>query len=482
MQRHLLLLAIAACNASSDAAPDASSPPPEIDAAVTPTWEADVRLTNDAAASTTTFNFARDIALTSDGSVHVAWFDTRDGREQIYVARSKDGGTTWDTATKIAPSANQQLHASIAASGSNVYVAWHEIRNGMYYVVVDRSEDNGATWKAPITLTTTGKSAHPSIAADGDTLHVVYNDTNTYTEIWYARSSDRGATFNTPTQLSPASSESWVGGVNVSGARVVASWVDYKDANEEEYLRISDDGGATWSTTTRMTNDAADSWAPSVAISGDTIHFAWFDRRDSQYTDTDVETYLDGIGTLVGLSLPAAPARTPDHYYLYDFLTRLQTKVTAIQQAAQPYVMNGGDPNVLMARFTEYQKRFATWAMSWEVYYKRSTDGGKTWSTDKRITNAQYLSQRPSIVAIGDRVDMVWFDGRDGTGMGDDETEIYATHSLDGGATWSTDERLTNAAGKSMFVSMAATEDRLHVVWLDARDGNDEIYYKRETR
>src|SRR5262245_49715396 len=96
--RAILITMLAACRAASEPDRGVSG----ADALGAPVWEADVRLTNDAADSLTTYNFARGVALTADGAVHVAWYDTRDGVSQIYHARSLDGGTTWEPPRAIA--------------------------------------------------------------------------------------------------------------------------------------------------------------------------------------------------------------------------------------------------------------------------------------------------------------------------------------------------------------------------------------------
>jgi hypothetical protein len=67
----------------------------------------------------------------------------------------------------------------------------------------------------------------------------------------------------------------------------------------------------------------------------------------------------------------------------------------------------------------------------------------------------------------------VWFDSRDGN------NEVYYKESRDGGVTWTADERLTYAPDDSVHASVALSSDRAHVVWFDKRDGNAEIYYKR---
>src|SRR5258708_3846625 len=92
------------------------------------TWSADLRISDGDGDARTTYNFARDVATTEDGAVHVAWYDARGAVTQIYYTRSLDGGTTWEPPRPIAASSVAQTSAAIAASGTTVYVAWHEQR------------------------------------------------------------------------------------------------------------------------------------------------------------------------------------------------------------------------------------------------------------------------------------------------------------------------------------------------------------------
>jgi len=109
-----------------------------------------------------------------------------------------------------------------------------------------------------------------------------------------------------------------------------------------------------------------------------------------------------------------------------------------------------------------------------EIYTKRSPDGGSTWGADTRLTNDSADSFYPSVAASGSNVHVVWFDLRDGN------EEIYAKRSPDGGLSWGADTRLTNDSADSYYPSVAASGSRVHVVWRDNRDGNYEIYTKRD--
>jgi hypothetical protein len=212
-------------------------------------------------------------------------------------------------------------------------------------------------------------------------------------------------------------------------------------------------------------------------VSGETVHFLWFDRRDAGVSDVDVETKVNEALTLVGLPASPPPVRDPAVYYLPPFMQRMQDKQQAVVAAAPGWVAGGGDPGALQTIMTQFQALYSTWTLGWEIYYKRSIDGGATWAADTRVTNAPGLSQRPSVAVSGSQVYVVWFDGRGG------DLQVFSKHSPDGGVTWEPDLQLSSATGnplgESMHPSIAVGSGGVHVVWYDLRDGNAEIYYKR---
>lgn len=440
-------------------------------------WGADLRLTWDGGDSRLSFNFARSIAADGAGRIHAVWYDTRDGSPQVYYKRSDDGGATWGPDTRLSMHPAAREHPAIAAAGPNVFVVWHDTRNAKLQVYFKRSTDAGQTWEPEVPLTFSGASAHASVAAFGNRLHVVYGDTrHGNAEIYTRRSTDGGATWEAEMRLSDVPYESWVPAVAVNGDNVYVAWVDYQDGNEEEYFRRSSDGGQTWEPAVRLTQDADDSWAPLLAVSGDRVHLVWFDRRDAGLTHTDVEGRLDQALLLLGQRAEPAPAPDPSRYYLPLFQQRVQEKLRRIQAAAPEWVGRGGDPQRLEAMLRDFERSMTAWTLGWEIYYKRSEDGGATWGPDTRLTQAPDASMRPSVAVDGEELHLVWFDRRDGN------FEVYYKHSADGGATWSADTRLTRAPGDSLHPSLALSEGAVHVLWFDERDGNPEIYYKRRPR
>jgi hypothetical protein len=355
-------------------------------------WEPDVRLTNDPAISQTSYNNAWCIAASGD-TVHVVWYDERDGYPEIYYKRSTDGGVTWGADTRLTNYSAYSERPSVAVSGSIVHVVWRDDRDGNYEIYYKRSTDAGVNWEADTRLTNNSAlSAWPSVAVSGSIVHVVWEDERDGNyEIYYKRSTDGGVTWEADTRLTNNSAWSEFPSVAVSGSMVQVVWNDERDGNNEIYYKRSTDAGVTWEADTRLTNNSAPSWIPSVAVSGSIVHVVWFDARDGNY----------------------------------------------------------------------------------EIYYKRSTDGGVNWEADTRLTNNSAWSEFPSVAVSGSTVHVVWYDRRDGN------NEIYYKRSTAGGVTWGADTRLTNNSAYSGGPSVAVSGSTVHVVWCDYRDGNDEIYYKR---
>ena len=125
-----------------------------------------------------------------------------------------------------------------------------------------------------------------------------------------------------------------------------------------------------------------------------------------------------------------------------------------------------------------------------DIYYKRSADGGRSWSEAMRINgddpeNLQpgggHLQVGPSVgVAPNGRVDVAWWDFRDDTGGF--TNDVYYAYSEDGGETWSDNLRITDRSidrrigiwsnGYDMRtpIGIGSTNDLATLAWDDTRN------------
>ena len=215
--------------------------------------------------------------------VHVVWEDLRNYNWGIYYKRSTDGGINWDADIRLSIDISSSALPSIATSGSIVNVVWQDYFNGIPGIYHKRSSDGGMNWGNIASLTNnTFRSDYPSIAVSGSTVHVVWPDVHDINyEIYYLRSTDGGLNWGTHTRLTNNTHTSWNPSIAVSSSLVHVVWQEERDGNKEIYYKRSTDGGINWGTDTRLTNNSAMSYNPSIAVSGSFAHVLWHDNRDS---------------------------------------------------------------------------------------------------------------------------------------------------------------------------------------------------------
>lgn len=446
---------------------------------------AEQQLSSGPGLSRTTFNFARSIAADDFGRVHAVWHTTKAGRSHVHYRRSTDDGETWHAGARLSAEDGTNEHPSIAASGDDIFVVWHSVdAERKHRVSLRQSSDGGKSWKDANVISDSGTAAHASVAIAGSVVHVIWKGSPSgETQVYYRRSRDGARTWEPERQLTNSPRTAYVPSLAAFDWLVVVAWVDTRDGNEEEYIKVSIDGGGTWGPDTRMTDDRMNSWAPSVAVDGRTIHLVWFDQKHTSFHPYDAEAKLDEALRLVGLEPEAPPAgvHVPDPrrsagprvFYGDALRYRVEGKHRQLQSAAPRWVRQGGEPRRLEELLREFERRMKIATLEWDIYYRRSDDAGKTWGDEQRLVAVPGNSHRPHLAVSAGELHLVWWDDRDGN------DEIYYKHSPDGGRNWGDDIRLTRGAAASQFPMIAATKRSRHVVWTEQRAGTSEVHYTR---
>jgi hypothetical protein len=349
-------------------------------------WLADVRITNDSAHSYTCFNGSRGV--TANGNyVHIVWFDDRNGalNREIYYKRSTNSGASFEADVRLTNNASHSFHACVESAGSIVHVIWQDLRDGNDEVYYKRSSDNGATWGTDVRLTNAPNwSQFPSLSVSGLNVHVVWDDyRNNNDEIYYKRSTDAGLTWEGDARLTNNTLNSWNPSVSSAGSVIYCVWQDSRDGNFEIYGKLSADGGVTWGTDTRVTNNSSAQVEPCVSVSGLNIHVAWKDSRDSGNLEIYYNRSTDG-GASWG--------------------TDMRMTATAGQTWYPSIWASGDNIHLVWNDYTGVP----------EIYYNYSTNGGATWGTIQRLTSHTLGGAfRPSVYVQQPAIYVAWVDTRD---------------------------------------------------------------------
>ncbi|MCK4266627.1 MAG: exo-alpha-sialidase, partial [Thermoplasmata archaeon] len=112
----------------------------------------------------------------------------------------------------------------------------------------------------------------------------------------------------------------------------------------------------------------------------------------------------------------------------------------------------------------------------YEVYFVKSNDSGESWDSPQQISNSGIYATKPDINVNNSHLHIVWSDWKT------PDWEIFYRNSTDGGETWNPEKRISIDDGNSSEgPRIAVNNSHIHVVWVDARLAQTEVYYKRST-
>jgi len=351
-------------------------------------------------------------------------------------------GVAWTT-KRLTNNTGISSYPDIAVWGSNVYVVWQDKTSGNFEIYFRKSTDGGATWKATVNLSNNSEySAGPAIAVSDLNVYVVWQDkTPGNFEIYFKKSMDGGNSWLSTKKLTNNMGYSGLPDIAASGSNAYVVWPDDNPGNDEIYFRVSTDSGTTWQSTKRLTNNTGESNNPKIAVNSPNVFVVWSD-------------------TTPGI---------PEIYF------RKSTNNGATWQTVKNRSNNTGhsyNPGIAVINSDVYAVWDDNTKGNNEIYFTKSTDDGTHWQTVKRFAIDTGWSRKPAIAVRGSNVCVVWEDDLPGN------FDIYFKKSSNGGATWQSTRNLSNNTGGSYCPKTAVNSLNVFVVWHDfTSGGSGEIYF-----
>lgn len=385
------------------------------------------------------------------------------------------------------------------ANPNNVIAAWMKITGPTQVSIFSKSSsDGGQTWSSGTTLPhlwSSFTSADVSIDFNSSgTAYICYIDADQAQDSGYvmvAGSTDGGLTWNTPVKVISLLEKPdfpidrpWIAidrsSASTSGNMYIMSKsVDIGAAPHHVWMKSSVDGGATWSSI-RQVDDSipvgSTSNAMAVpAVGGDgNLYAGYISYNPSQSPFVRIISIksTDGGNTF-----------TP---YVIANLTASSAVTDTFYQFSYTMCANPVNNNNLIFTWTDGRYGDA------DILASVSDNAGVTWSAPVRINDdpqGNGVGQDmcwASFSSTG-QFACAWRDRRNGGTSSQSPFEVYAMLSLDGGASFTPNYRLSSAASPFInvqkgndFLGVSLTGNYIISDWCDLRNNNLEIFCRKE--
>jgi len=354
----------------------------------------------------------------------------------------------------------QDNPATATDAQGNIWVVWDQTNpagdRGVYVGTMAATASSFA--ESEVVFDGDNNEQNPTVAVNaGGVAYAVWqqDDPNGHWDIYVASSTD-GTTWSTPVkvnvddvhndtdQTAPAIA------ITAAGTMCVA-WQSNQDGDQDIVLGTSTDG-TTWAETQITTDDTDQTYPVVVVDEGQVVHVLWTDARNAGTSGTDIWRASSDVG-------PWTPGALVD----------------ADGDQSGPVAAAS---DILHAAWVADLGGFG------EIMY--ANEGGGAPLLGASIVDATDLNavqRRPALAVSGagdrDAAFACWEDERNVSGNSD--TDIYFAES---GSPFGTNILVNDDTGTSPQTKPAIGLDadgNPYMVWVDRRNGNDDIYYAGAT-
>ncbi len=377
------------------------------------------------------------------------------------------GRAQWDPETPMTATGGDVWGEGIAAAGSTIHLVF-----GAGDINYRRSTNEGSTWSEAKSIGAGTLHLTDPIVADGNDVWVIYLDglqnmndwccQRDLGSVWLLRSRDGGDTWDSPRQLSTSNTAFRVS-IAYAANRLHLVWADFRSGAWDTYYLRSPDRGESWDPEVLIAASTGPFGAerPQVAARGDSVHVTIWDDRDNNPSCMS-GAYL----------FPKCPdvfhMRSIDGGASWDSIVNVAKGGAGF--AGRNDIAVAGSSGVIINYNVEVPGESGS-----KLFAIASSDDGATWADPIRLTTSENESDHGSIIGSGNSAYLVWHDDRDPSNR-----EIYYRQTRNAGVSWDDEEPVSSgAAGDSSTPLNAVTPGFTHVIWIDNRGGNYQVYYRR---
>lgn len=307
------------------------------------------------------------------------------------------------------------------------------------------SSDEGATWSPPVNVSNTpGVSKEPDMVVEkSGAIDVVWCDSTAdekYPDIFFARSTDSGKSWTQPVDIASTPGRSTDPCIAVGPDNTLhVAWGDTStgEKNQDIYYSSSTDGGQKWGNNPLL---------PAVDISS------------TPGTSSEATLIVDDSGTVHAAWVDTSSGKErPDVYYSQkskdSWSKAVDISNTKGASTHPTLACNNGKLYLAWSENTPQEKNPDIWCAV-------ATDG--KFAKAFNVSNSPGVSTGPVMLADKqDRVALVWSD----TASGDNKPDVYGRFSFDGLKNVSKLMDISNTESSSKNASITMIGDKIFLIW-----------------
>ena len=356
---------------------------------------------------------------------------------------------------------------------------------------------------------TPGKSYRPQIHSSGENVFVVWTDDSSgNADIFFAKSTNAGKTFDPPINLSENEGASAFPRIAVSENNVYVTWYDYSAGESDIFFAKSNDAGITFDTI-NLSDNPGGSYNQWVLASEDRVFVVWNDDSHPPSFEIDLRDDIpfhkhlgnyeidfaiseDGgnsfktinLSNSSGYSINPRMTLFEDNLYIVwndeveeftdiFFIASRDKGHTFSSPINISHSLNDSEDAGIIGIENNV---FLIWKEkstdTTDIFFSKSDDYGKSFTDPINLSNSKErsaISRDNQIAVIGDRVFVVWYDNVPGG-------DAFLAYSTDGGNYFEAPINLSKSSGKVEFSQIIKNQKGLEIIWNDDSLGNWEVF------
>jgi len=407
------------------------------------------------------------VQLLVDGNdVYTVWSDDSvGGIDDIFFAKSNDGGRIFDSPINLSQNEGSSAFPRLAVSESNVYVTWYDYSPGQSDIFFAKSKDGGESFDVTNISDTPMPSYNPWIAAFSNYVYIVFNDGGRSAilelpdgttrvvdistgdeELIILVSQDFGETFEFTNLSNSENKFSWNARLKTSDPKVFVTWNEMVTNQSDVFFSKSSDYGKSFSKPINLSNSSLNTVDSAIGVFENNVYVIWNDMTKSSTNIffTKSEDSGQTFGNPINLS----------------------------NTAGTPIINRDGslaisDGNIFLVWYDESEEENY-------IYFTKSTDEGLTFSTPINLGQSSETTKFAQVAANGKNVYVVWQDYSLGNGeIFLRESNDYG-ETFGGIKNLSHDDQDSNLFVLGPQIAMS--EDRVYSVWQDKSQGSSDLF------